>query len=420
MLRGGLAGDAGARALQTCMEMTLPQEAEVELNQVMKSLGSGGEEEIDDRSYMTGVSIDDQGRMVIKIPAYLHHVLLGPRPKAYMAKIAARPAVERASVENDKSYLCTDCGASMTITGSLANTTDVQAKSIIVDMAESGTSMNATHVCMKTYFVKNRTGEVVTITTPALYVKNVSQDLLSGKACNRANIRIILDEDPDISGLYPLDEKKQPHIEESISFISEPTDLYLIKIEEMDWTKFHATNGYDLWHRRLMHCPNRNIRESIQHTKGMEKLLKYRFDNHEKCPSCMIGKSTKQDAPGPIKRATKPFEKVTFDLIISAVTSIEGYNAAALYVDDASGFKWLYGLKTKDEALGAAHRWIAETTQLREKHSLYVVMRDNAGENKSKEISDFFTSKVSLTDMPLLTSNTKTAFRRLESSQYFG
>ena len=58
---------------------------------------------------------------------------------------------------------------------------------------------------MKTYFVENRTGEVVTITTPALYVKNVSQDLLSGKACNRANIRIILDEDPDISGMYPLD-----------------------------------------------------------------------------------------------------------------------------------------------------------------------------------------------------------------------
>ena len=81
----------------------------------------------------------------------------------------------------------------------------------------------------------------------------------------------------------------------------------------------------------------------------------------------MIGKSTKQDAQGPIKRATKQFEKVTFDLIISTITSIEGYNAAALHVDDASGFKWLYGLKTKDEALNAAHRWMAETSQLKEK-----------------------------------------------------
>ena len=44
MLRGGYAAEAGARALQTCMEMTLPQEAEVELNQVIKSLGSGGKD----------------------------------------------------------------------------------------------------------------------------------------------------------------------------------------------------------------------------------------------------------------------------------------------------------------------------------------------------------------------------------------
>ena len=160
----------------------------------------------------------------------------------------------------------------------------------------------------------------------------------------------------------------------------------------MDWRKFHETNGYDMWHRRLMHCPNRNIRETIPFTKGMEKLLKYRYNENDKCPGCMIGKSTRQDVPGPAKRATRPLEKVTFDLIISTVTSVEGYNAAALWVDDCSGFKWLYGLKTKDEVLGAAKRWMAETANLREKYPLFVVMRDNAGENKSKEISDYFTS----------------------------
>ena len=89
---------------------------------------------------------------------------------------------------------------------------------------------------------------------------------------------------------------------------------------------------------------------------------------------------------GPAKRATRPFEKVTFDLIISTVTSVEGYTAAAPWVDDCSGFKWLYGLKTKDEVVGAAKRWMAETADLREKYPLFVVMRDNAGENKSEEI----------------------------------
>jgi hypothetical protein len=45
----------------------------------------------------------------------------------------------------------------MTMTGSLANTTDVVEKTVIVDMAESGANMTATHTCMKTYFIKNRT-----------------------------------------------------------------------------------------------------------------------------------------------------------------------------------------------------------------------------------------------------------------------
>ncbi len=53
-------------------------------------------------------------------------------------------------------------------------------------MAENGTSMKATHVCMRTCFLMIRmtVGEVVSLTVPALYVKAVNQDLLSGKACN--------------------------------------------------------------------------------------------------------------------------------------------------------------------------------------------------------------------------------------------
>ncbi len=38
--------------------------------------------------------------------------------------------------------------------------------------------------------------------------------------------------------------------------------------------------------------------------------------------------------------------------------------------------------QTKDEAINAEKRWIAETSDLREKYLLLVVMRDNAGEKK--------------------------------------
>ncbi len=136
---------------------------------------------------------------------------------------------------------------------------------------------------------------------------------------------------------------------------------------------------------------NRSIKDSIPFTKGMEKLLNYQYSNHDKCPSCMIGKSTCQDIPGGIKRAKRPLERVNFDLILSSIKSLEGYDYAALFVDCCTGFKWLYGHKTKDEALEVAKRWMAEISDLQDKYPLRVVMRDNAGENKSKVLSDYFT-----------------------------
>ena len=48
-------------------------------------------------------------------------------------------------------------------------------------------------------------------------------------------------------------------------------------------------------------------------------------------------------------------------------------------------------MKTKDDILGVAKRWFAEIANLREKYPLLMVMRDNGGENTSKELNDFFT-----------------------------
>ncbi len=52
----------------------------------------------------------------------------------------------------------------------------------------------------------------------------------------------------------------------------------------------------------------------------------------------------------------------------------------------------MYGLKTKDEALDAAKRWMAEIADLCKKHPLLVVMRDHAKKKGSKAIYDYFTS----------------------------
>ena len=43
-----------------------------------------------------------------------------------------------------------------------------------------------------------------------------------------------------------------------------------------------------------------------------------------------------------------------------------------------------------DEMLQVVKRWYGDIADLRQKHTLVVVMRDNAGENKSKEILEYF------------------------------
>ena len=79
------------------------------------------------------------------------------------------------------------------------------------------------------------------------------------------------------------------------------------------------------------------------------------------------------------------------DLYSSSVTSIEGYTYAVIFTDSHSGYRWQYGLKTKDEVLHAAKRWFAEILDFRQKFPLLSVVRDKAGENTSKELNDFFT-----------------------------
>jgi hypothetical protein len=237
-------------------------------------------------------------------------------------------------------------------------------------------------------------GEVKPITVRALYVRGLPQGLLGGKSLNRENIRLILDDDADICGIYPLDENHEQHYQDSIEFISEPgraTDLFYLQTEQMDWTSFEELSGYDLWHRRLGHTPHQNIKDTINHSIGLESLTGKSFKTDEKCPSCMMGKSTLENYPDLLEPAIRPLMRVNMDMYSSSITSIEGYNHAVVFTDSHGEYRWQYGMKTKDETLAVSKRWFAEIAELRAKHPLLMVMRDNSGENTSKELNDFFT-----------------------------
>ncbi len=78
-----------SRALLPCVEMKCSAQDSVERKQVISSLDTGytfedSQDVIEPLWYKDVFSIDKEGNTVIKIPAHLHHVLLGPRAKVFM------------------------------------------------------------------------------------------------------------------------------------------------------------------------------------------------------------------------------------------------------------------------------------------------------------------------------------------------
>ncbi len=81
----------------------------------------------------------------------------------------------------------------------------------------------------------------------------------------------------------------------------------------------------------------------------------------------MIGKSTLEDFPGEKIRADRPLKQVNIDSFSSSVVSIEGYFHAVVIVDCHTGYRWLYGMETRDEMLQVVKRWHGDIADLRQK-----------------------------------------------------
>ncbi len=106
----------------------------------------------------------------------------------------------------------------------------------------------------------------------------------------------------------------------------------------------------------------------------------------------MLGKATLEDYPGARVRKVPPLYQINMNSFSSSIKSIEGYNHAVVLVDNQTGYQWVYGMKTKDEMIKVVKQWYRDIADLLAKHKLVVSVRDNAGENKSRDIKDFFES----------------------------
>ena len=70
----------------------------------------------------------------------------------------------------------------------------------------------------------------------------------------------------------------------------------------------------------------------------------------------MIGKAHLEISQRSREYAKNPLERVYMDMMSSATPSIEGNNYALVITDDASMYRWVYGLKEKSDSNAAAQK----------------------------------------------------------------
>ncbi len=134
----------------------------------------------------------------------------------------------------------------------------------------------------------------------------------------------------------------------------------------MSMKHFEKQLRYELWHQRYGHSTFQNILGTIMCVNGLESLKDLNCETHVKCPSCtsMIGKATLEDLPKANKVITKPLYQIHLDSFSFSVKSIEGYFHALLLDHVETGYRWIYGMKTKDDELNLVKRWYSKKSRL--------------------------------------------------------
>lgn len=178
-------------------------------------------------------------------------------PKMEFAGMANENSDDIAN-DNGSELLILDCGATSTLTNSMFNMTDLEERYVTIELASDSATLQASHYGTKTYYAYDSTGTVRPIRTKAYYVKGLRKDLLGGKALIKQHYRVILDEDPEIAGVYP---KTNGEIDLSDGFhFSGPDGLFYLQTVPISASKYDKIAGWNRWHKRMGHVPNQTIK----------------------------------------------------------------------------------------------------------------------------------------------------------------
>lgn len=108
----------------------------------------------------------------------------------------------------------------------------------------------------------------------------------------------------------------------------------------------------DMWHRRFGHMSEGRITSMVSHgaVSGINLVGPKPLG---RCEACILAKQVASHSPARNNRASNPFDVVHSDIIFFGETSIGGAKYGLTFIDEASGYTWVYALndKTSDTVL---------------------------------------------------------------------
>ncbi len=116
--------------------------------------------------------------------------------------------------------LICDGGATYTLTKTLGNCTQWKQKVVEIQTVQGATIISTTHLCLKTYYLRDRLGEIRPIIVNAYIFPGVKYDLISVKRLNKCGYAVFHHPYPELSGVYAVINKKTNKAE-AFPFMSE-------------------------------------------------------------------------------------------------------------------------------------------------------------------------------------------------------
>lgn len=157
----------------------------------------------------------------------------------------------------------------------------------------------------------------------------------------------------------------------------------------------HADISQDInkWHRRLGHVSESRILEMAR-AGTVNGMVITDTSVLGRCEACILGKHAATASPGTNRRATHPFERIHSDILFMGDASLGGAKYVVTFIDEHSGYVWVYSLldKTGDTILKHFREldtWVETQFGSRIKG----LQSDNGGEFVNASMQTYLTSR---------------------------